>query len=93
MVAAEEGAVGCALLKRLIHSNRTVSSPVINWTTDCSIRVYRSFSRDAAPQSTRFTAAPATFTLTYCLTTPKLPACNITRKNFMRIIGNDKSIK
>ena len=29
MVAAEGGAAGCALLKRLIYSNRTVSSPVI----------------------------------------------------------------
>ena len=29
MVAAEGGAVGCALLKRSIYSNRTVSSPFI----------------------------------------------------------------
>ena len=42
---------------------------------------------DAASHNTRFTAAPATFT------TPELLACNIARKNFMRIIGNDKSIK
>ena len=90
MVATEGGAVGCALLKRLIYSNRTFS---YNWTADCSIRVYRSFSGDAASHSTRFTAAPATFTLTYCPATPELPACNIARKNFMRIIGNDKSIK
>ena len=83
MVAAEGGTVGCALLKRSIYSNRTVSSPVI---TDCSIRVYRSFSRDAASHSTRFTTAPATFTLTYCLATPELPACNIARKNFMRMM-------
>ena len=89
MVAAEGGAVDCARLKRSIYSNRTVSS----WTTDCSIRVYRYFSRDAASHSTRFIAAPATFTLTYCLATPELPVCNITRKNFKRIIGNDKSIK
>ena len=42
---------------------------------------------DAASYNTRFTAAPAAFT------TPELPACNIAKKNFMRIIGNDKSIK
>ena len=42
---------------------------------------------DAASHNTRSTAAPATFT------TPELPAWNIARKNFMRIIGNDKSIK
>ena len=77
MVAAEGGSVACALLKRSIYSNRTVSSPV----------------SDVASHSTCFIAAPATFTLTYCLATPDLPACNIARKNFMRIIGNDKSIK
>ena len=32
-------------------------------------------------------------TLTYCLANPELSACNITRKNFMRIIGIDKRIK
>ena len=42
---------------------------------------------DAASHNTHFTAAPAT------CTTPELPACNIAKKNFMRIIGNDKSIK
>ena len=95
MVAAEGGAVGCALLKdrytlieqSVVHYNRT---------TDCSIRVYRSFSRDAASQSTRFTVALYSNIYT-CLATPEpdpeLPACNIARKNFMRIIGNDKSIK
>ena len=92
MVAAEEGAVGCALLK---GRYTLIEHSVVryNWTTECSIRVYRSFSRDAASHSTRFTAVPATFTLTYCLATPELLACNIARKNFMRIIGNDKSIK
>ena len=70
-LVAEGGAVGCGLLKRLIYSNRTVSSLV----------------SDAASHNTHFTAAPAT------LTTPELPACNITKKNFMKIIGNDKSIK
>ena len=58
MVAAEGGAVGCALLKRSIYSNRTVSSPVC----------------DAASHSTRFTAAPATFMRTYCDATLELPA-------------------
>ena len=29
MIAAEGGAVGCALLKRSIYSNKTVNSPVI----------------------------------------------------------------
>ena len=42
---------------------------------------------DAASHNTCFTAAPATFI------TPELPACNVTKKNFMKIIGNDKSIK
>ena len=42
---------------------------------------------DATSHNTRFTAAPATFT------TPELPACNIAKKNFMKIIGNDQSIK
>ena len=42
---------------------------------------------DAASHNTCFTAAPATFT------TPELPACNIAKKNFMKIIGNNKSIK
>ena len=67
------------MLKRSIYSNRTVSSLVAG----------------AASRSTCFTAASATFTLTYCFETPELPACNIARKNFMRIIGNDidKSIK
>ena len=36
-----------------------------------------------ASHNTRFTATPATFT------TPELPACNIAKKNFMKIIGND----
>ena len=44
-LVAERGAVGCALLKRLIYSNRTVNSP----------------DNDAASHNTRFTAAPATF--------------------------------
>ena len=73
MVVDEGGAVGCALLKRSIYSKRTVSSPV----------------SDAASHSTHFTAAPEIFTLTYCLATPELSACNIAKKNFMRIIGND----
>ena len=42
---------------------------------------------DATSHNARFTVAPATFT------TPELPACNIAKKNFMKIIGNDKSIK
>ena len=42
---------------------------------------------DAVSHNTRFTAAPTTFT------TPELPACNIAKKNFMKIIGNDKSIR
>ena len=42
---------------------------------------------DATSHNTRFTVAPATFT------TPKLLACNIAKKNFMKIIGYAKSIK
>ena len=42
---------------------------------------------DATSHNTRFTVAPAKFT------TPELPACNIAKKNFMKIIGNDKSTK
>ena len=42
---------------------------------------------------THFTITSALFTLTYCLATLELLACNIARKIFMRIIGNDKSIK
>ena len=52
-----------------------------------SNRTVRCPVSDAVSHNTRFTAAPATFT------TPQLPACNIAKKNFMRIIGNDKSIK
>ena len=87
-LVAEGGAVSCALLKdRYTLIEQSVVQ--LNWTTDCSIRVYRSFSRDAASHSTHFTVAPATFTLTYCLATPELPACNIAKKNFMRTIGKN----
>ena len=67
MVAAEERAVGCALLKRSIYSNRTVSSP--------AIRVYQSFSRDAASHGTRFTAATATLIYTDLLSCNSRTAC------------------
>ena len=52
-----------------------------------SNRTVSSSVSDAASHNTRFIAAPATFI------SPELPACNIAKKNFMRIIGNDKSIK
>ena len=52
-----------------------------------SNRTVSSSVSDAASHNTHFTATPATFT------TPELPACNIAKKNFMKIIGNDKSIK
>ena len=41
----------CISAERSINSNRTVSSPVYNRTTDCSIRVYQSFQQSTAHSS------------------------------------------
>ena len=87
----------CALLKRSMYFNRTVSSPVITGLLTVLLE-YIDLSAEMQPLTVLVSLLhQQTFTLTYCLAcaTPELVllACNIARKNFMRKIGNDKSIK